>query len=143
MNTLLDWLTSPEWALIVKALLHSLWQGALIAALLAMYLRKASNPATRYRFALGAMVLLAASTIVSWSVLNASSEQTSPVPPATVPVAAPPAFSDPVDKIVVQAEWSAVEAQIQWTAWLALAWLVGASVMLGRASVKVRRRLSR
>lgn len=52
MNSLLLWLTSPAWALVVKALLHSLWQGALIAGALVLLLRHVANPASRYRLAL-------------------------------------------------------------------------------------------
>ena len=54
MNTLLDWLTAPEWTPIVKSLLHSLWQAGLLAmgdlshALETLFVRigEASNGAT-------------------------------------------------------------------------------------------------
>lgn len=39
--------------------------------------------------------------------------------------------------MVVAANWKPAKPEAQWTAWLALAWLLGAGVMLGRASVKV------
>lgn len=138
MSTLLHWLTSPEWALIVRALLHSLWLGALIAVAIALGLRRMASPTARYRLALtglGAVLLL---TAVTWGVLNAP-KPSAPLPapvPVTEPIL-PPAATGPVEKIVVVASRTATKPATQWTAWLALAWLLGASVMLGRASVKV------
>lgn len=138
MNILLHWLTAPEWALVVKALLHSLWQGALIAMGLALLLRQVSSPMMRYRLTLGGLTTVVASAIITWAVLNAPKAATSKFvtapPRMTEPV---PTLSGPVQRVVVVAERKPAQLQLQWTAWLALAWLLGASVMLGRASVKV------
>ena len=138
MNTLLPWLTSPEWALVVKALLHSLWQGALIATGVALLLRGISNPTARYRVSLAGLGAVFASAVITWAALN------TPKPSApnfvTAPVAgveSVPAASGPVQKIIVAANWTPSKPQTQWTAWLALAWLIGAGAMLGRASIKV------
>ena len=51
---ILQWLASPEWANIIKALLHTLWQGAIIAGLLVVALRRVDNPIARYRSSLAA-----------------------------------------------------------------------------------------
>ena len=71
MNPLLQWLTSPEWTHVVGALLHSLWQGAIVALALAVLMRRLANPVTRYRCALGALGLVFISGLVTWALLNA------------------------------------------------------------------------
>jgi beta-lactamase regulating signal transducer with metallopeptidase domain/type II secretory pathway component GspD/PulD (secretin) len=138
MNTLLNWLTSPEWALVVKALLHSLWQGALIATGLALLLRSVHGPTLRYRLTLGGLATVVTSAIITWAVLNApkaAPSEFAALPPQTI--APMPAPTGPVQKIAVLADRKPAHPQVQWTAWIALAWLVGAGVMLGRASAKI------
>lgn len=138
MNTLLHWLTSPEWTQLVKALLHSLWQGALIAAGLALLLRRITNPTMRYRLALAGLGVVVLSAIVTWGVLRAPKAPTlASTPIVDAPVATQPETTGPVETIVVEASWTSAKPQVQWTAWLALLWLIGTSAMLGRASVKV------
>lgn len=143
MNPVLHWLTSPEWTHVVSALLHSLWQGAIIAIALAVLMRRATNPITRYRCALVMLGVLVTASIVTWAVLNA--------PKATAPIASsipvvesefttPPVVvlnSESTDKVVVSGKMSSPTAPVNWTAWLALVWIVGAFVMLLRASIKV------
>src|SRR5450756_2762709 len=72
MSTLLRWFTSPEWAQIVKTLLHSLWQGALIALALAVFMRRLANPVSRYRCSLAALACVVVAGIITWAVMNAS-----------------------------------------------------------------------
>ena len=137
MNALLHWFTSPEWAQVVKALLHSLWQGALIAAGLALLLRRVTNPEVRYRLTLAALVATLLASVVTWGVLNVPKNPAADIAlPIATKIEQPPAVG-PVEKIVVTANWTPGKQTMQWTAWLALAWLLGASAMLGRASVKV------
>jgi beta-lactamase regulating signal transducer with metallopeptidase domain len=143
MSTLLHWFTSPEWAQVVKALLHSLWQGALIALALAIVLRRLTNPAARYRFALAALTAILFATVLTWAVINSAAHR--PAPPAYVPspvAQQPPAF----DPVPTPEPYSSSEAvvfmgrkttNIRWTAWLAFAWLAGALLMLSRAGFKV------
>jgi len=138
MNPLLHWLTSPEWAHIVKALLHSLWQGAVITAALALLLRRITNPETRYRVMLAGLVLLVLTSVTTWGLLTAPKPAVPTISPPSLPYStAPLAPTGPVDKFIVPANWTPAQPQVQWTAWLALAWLLGTSAMLGRASVKV------
>jgi beta-lactamase regulating signal transducer with metallopeptidase domain/type II secretory pathway component GspD/PulD (secretin)/uncharacterized GH25 family protein len=136
---ILQWLTSPAWANVVKALLHTLWQGAAGAVLLGFALRRLNHPVARYRCALAALggVLLAG--IVTWAVLNRPLPQsisTAPAPqtqPASVPLTQntlppllvhfPPAEPKP--------------AALPWSAWLALLWLAGATAMIFRAGFQV------
>lgn len=142
MSPLLHWLTSPEWTHVVGALLHSLWQGAILAVALALVLRRLTNPVTRYRCALGALGLLLIANLITWAVLNApqpSAPVASPVPTlekfaAPIP---PPPNPNATDKIIAFVELPQPQAKINWTAWIALAWMFGALIMLGRASIKV------
>ena len=138
MNTLLHWLTSPEWALVVKTLLHSLWQGAAIAVALALLLRRVASPEARYRIAVTGLGAVLLSAMITWGVLNVPKPAATPAAPMSEKLLTEtPAPTGPVEKIVVAANWTRSKQHTQWTAWLALAWLLGASAMLGRASVKI------
>lgn len=143
MSPLLRWLTSPEWTHVVSALLHSLWQGAIVALALAVLMRRLTNPLTRYRCALSALGVIAIASIVTWAVLNTPQSSAPPGTPAPAlnPIAEssfPNAFaSDSADKVVVIGQMTRPETQTNWTAWLALIWMTGALAMLLRASIKI------
>lgn len=143
MTSLLQWLTSPEWALIVKALLHTLWQGALLAAGLALLLRTTTDPAARYRLSFATLATLALTGLITWGVLDSNANRAkaaSPESPAHFANAADTTVVSVVnetDKTIIIAGWKRAGRSVHWSAWLALVWLVGASGMLGRAIVKV------
>ncbi len=142
MNPLLRWLTSPEWAHVVAALLHSLWQGAVVALALAVLMRRLTNPLTRYRCALSALAVIGSAGIVTWALLNAPDSALQPSPTTaiepTIPAITSAAFdSNPNDKVIVIGQMTRPAAPPNWTAWLALTWLAGAMVMLLRAGIKV------
>ncbi len=143
MNPLLHWLTSPEWTHIVGALLHSLWQGAIIALALALLMRRLANPVTRYRCALVTLGLVVMASIVTWAVLNApkpavSTAITIPITePAITPVATTALNLNSGDKIVALVRMSPPPAPKYWIAWLAVVWMLGAGAMLLRAGIKV------
>ncbi len=63
MNFSSGWVDTPLASAIGYALLDSLWQGAIIAAVLAAALWISRSPRVRYSAACGAMVLLAGSVI--------------------------------------------------------------------------------
>lgn len=65
MNPVLHWLATPEWSQVVKVLLHSLWQSAVIAALLAAAMRRVVSPHWRYRLSLLALVTIPITGIIS------------------------------------------------------------------------------
>src|SRR5436190_12148602 len=91
MNPLLHRLTSPEWTHVVGALLHSLWQAAVIAIVLALIMRRLANPVMRYRCALISLGLVVIAGLVTWAVLNAP-KPTGPVAtqiPVIEPTASP------------------------------------------------------
>jgi beta-lactamase regulating signal transducer with metallopeptidase domain len=142
VNPLLRWLTSPEWAHVVAALLHSIWQGAIVALALAVLMRRLTNPLTRYRCALSALGVIGIAGIVTWAVLNAPNSAPQPtaattIEPTTPAITAAAFDSHPTDKVVVIGQMTRPEAPTHWTAWLALTWMAGALVMLLRAGVKV------
>lgn len=143
MNPLLHWLTSPEWTHIVGALLHSLWQGAIIALALAILMRRLANPVTRYRCALVALSLVVMAGVVTWAVLTApkSAATVAIKLPVTEPAVAPfvtvTLDPDSGDKIVALGRMSPPPAPKYWIAWLAVAWMLGAVLMLLRAGIKV------
>jgi beta-lactamase regulating signal transducer with metallopeptidase domain len=141
MNALLQWLTSPEWALVVKTLLHSLWQAALIAIALALLLRQLGNPDSRYRCALAALAAIPVLLLITWAALNPGSQHqpraSEPQPISSAPVVSASQPSQRPDVQVVVLSRHSPASQSQWIAWLALGWIVGAGVMLGRATIKV------
>jgi beta-lactamase regulating signal transducer with metallopeptidase domain len=143
MNQLLRWLTSPEWTHLVGALLHSLWQGAIIAIALAVLLRRLTIPVTRYRCAVGMLGMLVVASIITWAVLN-EPKPTTPIasffPVAESEFASTPTAAlnlNPTDRVVVVGIMSPPAAPTNWTAWLALVWILGATAMLLRAGIKV------
>src|SRR5262245_56161627 len=136
MNLLLQWFRSPEWQPIVKTLLHTLWQGAVVAVMLLVTLSRQRNPVTRYRSSFASMIGVLDTGVVTWAVLShpeakpvattGSLPAVSTASPATPqPIAAPTIAAAPsVDRPPVSNHW---------TAWLAFVWFSGAAVMLMRA----------
>ncbi len=144
MNTLLQCFGSTEWAQVVKALLHSLWEGALVALALAVLLRRSINPVSRYRSSLAALASILCVGIITWAVMNAAERRASPPVLNQAPVefinssASVPGNTIPGSaQTVAVAVPHSVPPSIRWTAWLALTWLAGTALMLGRAGVKV------
>lgn len=139
---ILQWLASPEWAQIVKALLHTLWLAALIALVLGLALRRVSNPMARYRCSMAALVSVVAAGLIAWALLAR---------PDQAPAAVAAAISDadisrpveagelgnPVVVVTGGARPVTTQTPLRWTAWLALAWLAGAGLMLVRAGAQV------
>jgi beta-lactamase regulating signal transducer with metallopeptidase domain len=144
MNPLLHWLNAPEWTQLVAALLHSLWQGALLAILLAVLLRRLAQPRLRYYASLGTLGILVLASIITWAVLTAP-KTNAPVAPATLatesavaPTFAPTLNLDSPDKVIAfGTPISPAPPTVPWTAWLAMVWMLGTFIMLLRAGIKV------
>ena len=136
---ILQWLTSPEWANVVKALLHTLWQGAVGAVLLGFALRRLHHPVARYRCSLAALggVLLAG--MITWAVLNRPSPQ--PISPALAPTtqtaSRPLAHNDLPPLVVNFSPPETKPVALPWSAWLAMFWLAGATAMILRGGFQV------
>jgi beta-lactamase regulating signal transducer with metallopeptidase domain len=144
MNPLLHWLNAPEWTQLVAALLHSLWQGALLAILLAVLLRRLTQPRLRYYASLGTLGILVLASIITWAVLTEpkTNGPVAPAPLATESAAAPtfaPTLNlDSPDKVIAfGTPISPAPPTVPWTAWLAMVWMLGTFVMLLRAGIKV------
>jgi len=138
-----QWFNSSEWANLVHALLHTLWEAVVMAVLLGLVLRKVRSPVARYRCALGAMVAVIFAGLVTWAVLNrpvtpsnsehfATRAETAVKSGSGVPPLIPsaPALASSVSSELTTAE-------NHWTAWLALLWLAGATAMIGRAAIQI------
>ena len=136
---ILQWLAAPEWARLVEALLHTLWQGAILAVGLGIVLRRVHQPVWRYRFSLIALGAVMLSGLITWAVLmHPSAPAGSAVPAADAAgMVAPTPSSDQPTLIVQAAALAPQAARANWTAWLAFVWLLGAAAMLGRAGVQV------
>jgi len=138
-----QWLASPGWAQIVKALLHTLWQAAAVSALLGLTLRRSTNPLTRYRCSLGALAAVLVIGLLTWAVLNPLLSSPARISSNSVPSA--DSLSKPAEvvgagqppAVVVATATDRPPASSQWTAWLALVWLAGAGLMLARAGAQV------
>jgi beta-lactamase regulating signal transducer with metallopeptidase domain len=137
MNLLLQSLASEEWAYVVKALLHTLWLGGLAAGGLYFVIRGRTDPVTRYRWCVGALLAVVFGGMVAWAVLERrpevvhSSSATIPMEVAA-PASAMSASSPAVSAIVTPGP-ADLTPPGRWTPWLALIWLGGAAVMLARA----------
>lgn len=141
MNPLLHRLNAPEWTHLVAALLHSLWQGVLLAILLAMLLRYLTPPRLRYYAALSTLGVLLLVGLITWAVLATPKPIPLPVAdqasPAPATFAAPLDFASPDKVVTLSAAISPAGPTTSWTAWLALTWMLGAFAMLLRAGIKL------
>ena len=151
-NSLLQWLASERWSEIVQALLHTLWEGAIVAAVLFLILRRTVNPVTRHRSCLLAMAIVLLSGLCTWSVLDSRRTVHQPTAVATTPVASSmtgtgaPANNAEANITLTPMEvgksgtttpampTEPAAASNQWVAWFAAVWLAGLALMLARAA---------
>ncbi len=144
MNTLLAWFNSPEWTLLVKTLLHTLWQAGGLALLLWLALRRVTTPAARYRLTLGTLAAILGTTLLTWAVLKQSAtgpaalELTSPITLTHKPSGISPAANFGEPSVIAYATPIPKPAEeTRWSGWLALAWMLGTALMLTRAGIQV------
>lgn len=135
----LDLFAQPVWRHLVFALLHTLWQGAVLALLLVLALRWVSvrHPHARYLLALTAQFAVLPAGLATWAVLEYP-----PTRPQPLPLAARSAQSPAV--VLPQAEPAimagtpeeAVPRQVgfDWVPVAALGWLAGVALMLARTT---------
>jgi len=136
---ILQWLTSAEWTHIVKALLHTLWQGAVIAVGLGFTLRQLGNPVARYRLSLAALGGVMFAGLITWAVLNRPLSQSIFKSPAsqTQPAVTPVADNILPPLVVNLPPAEPKSATTSWSAWLAMLWLAGSTAMIFRAGCQV------
>jgi beta-lactamase regulating signal transducer with metallopeptidase domain len=137
MNQLLHSLATEEWAYLVKALLHTLWVGGLVSGGLCLVLRRKTDPVTRYRCCVSALLAVVLSGIVAWAVLECRPVADHPPEVMTATAIAQGsgglAASSSGGGAVVSPRLISAAQPGQWTPWLALLWLGGVVAMLARA----------
>lgn len=137
--TAFDLLQNVPWHSLVRALLHSLWQGPLVAGALFLLLRKlsAAKANLRYALCLSALGLVFLAASATWRL---EQRHTPPAPPpASQPadvaelVAPPPAEDGPAEHALPVA----ADFRVHLFSWAAAAWAFGASAMLMRLAFSV------
>ncbi len=144
MNILKEF-ANPSWQHLVAALLHTLWQGAVLALMMALVLRRmpASWHDARYVLALAAQFGVLLAGLATWSVLEYASSRpiattTSPVETVAIAGARVPARADTLGAMASSsAAPRLVEGSPRWVAILAIAWLAGLGIMLLRTAGSV------
>jgi len=144
MNRLIVLLDNDFCENLLAALLHSLWQGLVIAALLLLYLRSkgAKDAHVRYAAALIALTAIVLCGLFTWAILDyepvpaGATRVTHPSPEETAP-AVTVESGGRSDRIVTAASErdssAAGLAKLNWRAWAVCLWLIGVMVMLLRA----------
>lgn len=145
MSGLLNFLSTPVATNLVIALLHTLWQGFVIAALLFVFLKsKAAQQANlRYAAAVISLLLIVISGLVTWSLVGYQ-PATSNKEITKATQAAPIADHDSTNqkqtlpKTAITTTLPPVQARstdsgfINWHTWALFVWLAGVVIMLGR-----------
>ena len=144
MSVLLGFLGSSAMLHLVSALLHTLWQGLIIAGLLFVALRllPARHARVRYALTVAALALTVLAGLVTWAALDLptgrdiiSSRDVGrpyrPDPSRLVNTKEAPAPRAPSQRAIAP-------RSVPWRSWLGLAWMAGAAVMLVRTAFLVQ-----
>ncbi|WZP00455.1 carboxypeptidase regulatory-like domain-containing protein [Isosphaeraceae bacterium EP7] len=131
---------SPAWRPLIVALLHTLWQGGLLALLLVLALRRlpASRGNARYTLALAAQFGVVVAWLLTWSILSVEPARKDPRPtqaisiPSRINLGARPAPS--VSASLPDTSPAIVELSPEWVGLAAAGWLAGVALMLTRAA---------
>ena len=142
---IVDVFSNRTWQHLTAALLHTIWQGGLLALLLSVALRRlpASRHDARYLLALAAQFGVLLGGLVTWSILEYEPAQpatqmqtTGPAQPQTPAASARPIGSTPIATEPTTAP-RVENGSPRWTSILAVAWLTGVALMLGRTAASV------
>ncbi|HWC00331.1 MAG TPA: GWxTD domain-containing protein, partial [Bryobacteraceae bacterium] len=141
MNTLLDWTALPWIQTLAGALAHFLWQGALIAMLLAAARRLTRQASARLRYALACMAM--AGMLLSFaSTLVLLRPQDRTIRAISVPSSAPAAASSSIAAPAIPP----APDRADFLRWIVPVWMAGVLVFYGRtarnwiAAQRLRRR---
>lgn len=132
-----DHFAQPAWRHLVFALLHTLWQGAVLALLLVLTLRWISvrHPQVRYVLALAAQFAVLVAGLATWAVLEYQPPRPLPVSGATVPAVDTGVTALPPRPTLSQGTPEAFDSgPVSWVSVTALGWLAGVVVMLVRTT---------
>ena len=141
MDRLIALLEGPACQHLVTALLHTLWQGAVIAAVLFGVLSQlsATQANKRYICALVALCGMVFSTLLTWSILNyepAKAQVTSSTTISSTQTVQQEAVSNtPVAPQTTTASTSQPAARQSWHTWALGVWLMGTVLMLMRMAM--------
>ena len=137
MNALMTLLSSEPARHLAMALLHTLWQGFIVAALLYAYLRSAPAEAADRRYGAGLLALFAIvlGALLTLSILN---YEPAVAPPGDAkPTMFDRSAADTVDRSGRRAgkggESPAPAPGGDWYTWATGAWVIGVTVMILRA----------
>ena len=141
--TLLSFLDSEKWTPLAEALLHSVWQGALVAFLLFLHLRvvPAKKPQLRYAGAIAAMVSVLIGGFVTWAYLGQNSNHTTETATSNSSDALERVFDSAPAENEVLASPAPSEATSEYSERkglqniLLFLWIVGVDIMLIRLSL--------
>ena len=151
LDGLMQSLASPGWSEVVQALLHTIWEGAIVAAVLFFILRRTVNPITRHRCCLLAMAAVVLLGLCTWAVLDSRRTVHPSTAVLAASVASPSQTSAPANAVGANVTLTPSEVgktgattptapaapSREWVAWFALAWLAGIVLMLARATWSV------
>jgi beta-lactamase regulating signal transducer with metallopeptidase domain len=103
------------------ALVHFVWQGALIALVLAVVLRTLKGAPAQWRYAAACVALLAMAVSVPVTVVLMQTGEAAALPPG-------------IRGMVLDGDFK-VESALGWQQWVVLAWAIGAGVLLIRTAM--------
>ena len=134
---MLEVFNTQFWCDIVWALLHSIWQAAIIALLLGIILRQisAKQATLRYWLATGAILSLVLASFFTYHVrTELRKSSASPVVQQVAPLVVSEAVSKspPAELAHIPSLQTSAASGINWTALAALFWVVGVSAMVLR-----------
>lgn len=140
MNALAAIAMRWSWENVIFAMIHTLWQGAAVAAMLWVTLRATPARYARLRYAAAAIALVAIllAGMTTWSLLDRGlpvlGRQFSRIPLPVAPLNPPTDRGDHAAAMT-----SPQTSRIPWTNWAGWIWTAGAAVMILRAGVATAR----
>jgi beta-lactamase regulating signal transducer with metallopeptidase domain len=133
--------TDATWEILVRTMLHTLWQGAVIALVLWAALRLMAARRTRIRYAASyaAMTAILLGAMLTWAILARAPKSPAPGSLHSASVKSVGLSVSPVGRSTEQsitAETPASRAaRLPWTTWAGWSWAIGAALLLARAAL--------
>ena len=137
---LIEHLSSSQWNHLGVTLLHTMWQGAVIAGLLYLHLKAvpARRPGLRYAGALASLIALLTGSFLTWAYLDFEDPSTN-LPNNTSEVATSGTFNVTSinDEVTTSSKFEAGESPSQTQGLLLLLWIVGVDIMIIRLGLSL------
>lgn len=143
MNWLHQIATDATWDILVRTMLHTLWQGAAIAIMLwaALRLMAARRTGARYAASCAAMLAILLGAMLTWAVLARAPRSPGASLSASSAISKGQATSRdkrPSDPSASVQSPAAPVAPVPWTTWAGWLWASGAAVLLVRIGLGLR-----